>query len=172
MFRQAALRAGRSLHGFSYWSPATSVGLRGFLGTGQAMMPPLHVEEETYCRQRSLIVLEDKLPTASPDSWVAPNAVVVGDVDLGDGVGLPCLLNPNTGVRCLKLLSISVVNAFLSTPSSLTNPFIPLSQVSVWYGGVLRGDLAPVRIGCFSSIGERTTVTTARCLLASYWCYR
>uniref|UniRef100_A0A061S1S6 Gamma carbonic anhydrase n=1 Tax=Tetraselmis sp. GSL018 TaxID=582737 RepID=A0A061S1S6_9CHLO len=88
-----------------------------FHSSAQALTP-LHVEEETYCRQRKMLVLEDKYPTAAPDSWVAANAVVVGDVDLQDGV-------------------------------------------SVWYGSVIRGDLASVTIGPFANIGERTSVTTA-----------
>ena len=63
------------------------------IATGLPVRAPLHIEEETYCRQRSIITLEDKMPFLAPDAWVAPNAVVVGDVDLSDGVtALPTLL--------------------------------------------------------------------------------
>lgn len=47
---------------------------------------PTHVADELFCRQRSRIVLGDRVPTLSPDAWVAPNAVLVGDVDLYDQV--------------------------------------------------------------------------------------
>jgi len=40
--------------------------------------------DETYNRQRSILPLEDRVPSASPDSWVAPSAVVAGDVDVYD----------------------------------------------------------------------------------------
>ena len=39
---------------------------------------------------------------------------------------------------------------------------------SVWYGAVLRGDLAQVRIGAWSNVQERAVVGTARCV-AHIW---
>lgn len=45
-----------------------------------------HVADEPFCRQRQLVVLGNRVPTLSPDAWVAPNAVLVGDVDLYDKV--------------------------------------------------------------------------------------
>ena len=47
---------------------------------------PVHIEDEPYCRQRQLIVLGNRVPELAPDSWVAPNAVVIGDVDIFDKV--------------------------------------------------------------------------------------
>lgn len=47
---------------------------------------PTHIADEPFCRQRSLVPLGPRVPTLSPDAWVAPNAVVVGDVDLYDQV--------------------------------------------------------------------------------------
>lgn len=46
------------------------------------------IEEEWYNRQRPLLPLLDKAPWTQDDTWIAPNAVVVGDVDLYDQVGL------------------------------------------------------------------------------------
>ena len=37
-------------------------------------------------RQRQFINLGNRVPTVAPDTWVAPNAVVVGDVDLYERV--------------------------------------------------------------------------------------
>jgi len=42
------------------------------------------IEEEWYNRQRNLMPLMDKTPWIQPDTWVAPNAVVLGDVDIYD----------------------------------------------------------------------------------------
>lgn len=50
-----------------------------------------------------------------PDAWVAPGAIVVGDVTLGEGT-------------------------------------------SVWFGCVLRGDLAPIRVGAQTNIQDLTVV--------------
>lgn len=38
------------------------------------------------CRQRQLVPLGQRVPTLAPDAWVAPNAVLIGDVDLYDRV--------------------------------------------------------------------------------------
>ena len=44
---------------------------------------------------------------------------------------------------------------------------MPSTQVSVWYGCVLRGDLNSIKVGSFSNIQERTVVHAARCELCS-----
>ena len=52
------------------------------LATSSAAQWPTHIEDELYCRQRSVLVLGSRIPFLAPDAWVAPNAIVVGDVDL------------------------------------------------------------------------------------------
>ena len=54
-------------------------------------------------------------PTIAPDAWVAPGAVVVGDVTLD-------------------------------------------SRASVWYGCVLRADIAPIRVGARTNVQDLTMV--------------
>ncbi|HSM08104.1 MAG TPA: gamma carbonic anhydrase family protein [Gemmatimonadota bacterium] len=54
-------------------------------------------------------------PTIADDAWVAPGAVVVGDVTLA-------------------------------------------SRASVWYGCVLRGDIAPIRVGARTNVQDLTMV--------------
>eukprot|EP00951_Prasinocladus_malaysianus_P003734 scaffold26331_cov51-Prasinocladus_malaysianus.AAC.1 len=78
MLRQIASRLAR---------PAASSLTHGWRGVASSApaRAPVHIEDETYCRQRSILPLDEKIPTLAPDSWVAPNAVVVGDVDLNDG---------------------------------------------------------------------------------------
>lgn len=41
---------------------------------------------QLYNRQRQFVNLGLRVPTIAPDTWVAPNAVIVGDVDLYDKV--------------------------------------------------------------------------------------
>ena len=49
-------------------------------------LAPIHLEDELYCRQRQQLVLGNRIPDLSPDVWLAPNAIVIGDVDLFDRV--------------------------------------------------------------------------------------
>lgn len=45
-------------------------------------------ELEAFNRQRSLLPLGFREPYLAPDAWVAPNAQVIGNVDLHDGVSV------------------------------------------------------------------------------------
>ena len=56
------------------------------ISSSSTLHAPVHIEDEPYCRQRQLICLGNRVPELLPDAWVAPNAVVVGDVDLFDKV--------------------------------------------------------------------------------------
>lgn len=46
------------------------------------------VEDEWYNRQRSVLALLDKAPWLQPCTFIAPNAVVAGDVDIYDKVAI------------------------------------------------------------------------------------
>lgn len=46
------------------------------------------IEDEWYNRQRPKLSLLDKSPWTQPDTWIAPNAVVAGDVDIYDQVAI------------------------------------------------------------------------------------
>ena len=67
------------------YSSAPAVQQRPF-SCSSSCQSPVHIEDEPYCRQRQLLVLGNRVPVLAPDSWVAPNAVVIGDVDLFDKV--------------------------------------------------------------------------------------
>ena len=43
-------------------------------------------EADKYCRQRKLVVLGNRTPWLASDVYIAPSAVVIGDVDIYDGV--------------------------------------------------------------------------------------
>ena len=55
---------------------------RGFKRESLADIETLPLEKEPYCRQRTELVLGDRVPVLAPDAFVAPSAVLVGDVDL------------------------------------------------------------------------------------------
>lgn len=47
---------------------------------------PIHIQDEAFCRQRQLVPLGFREPILAPDTWIAPNAVCIGDCDLFDQV--------------------------------------------------------------------------------------
>jgi len=62
-----------------------------------------------------ILPYQDKSPIISPKAFIAPNATIIGDVEIADGA-------------------------------------------SVWYGTVIRGDLAPIRIGADTNIQDNATI--------------
>ncbi len=64
-----------------------------------------------------ILPFNGKTPIIGADVFIAPTAVVIGDVTIGDGS-------------------------------------------SIWYGTVLRGDMAPIRIGALTNIQDLTMVHT------------
>lgn len=63
------------------------------------------------------IPYKDKCPTIAAGVFIAPTAVIIGDVEIAEGA-------------------------------------------SIWYGAVLRGDLAPIRIGANTNIQDNCTIHT------------
>ena len=53
-----------------------------------------------------------------------------------------------------------VKDAWIAPNATLVGSVYVSKYASVWYGAVLRGELHPIRIGHFSSIGDRTTIYT------------
>ncbi len=64
-----------------------------------------------------LLTFKDKTPQIGENVFIAPNATIIGDVEIG-------------------------------------------ANTSIWYGAVVRGDLAPIRIGADSNIQDNCTVHT------------
>lgn len=71
-----------------------------------------------YGGQRSSLPLGIRLPDVAVDAWVAPNALLAGDVVVQD-------------------------------------------KASIWYGVVLRGDVNRIKVGPWSSVGDRTVIHAA-----------
>lgn len=79
----------------------------------------------TLFRQRNIINLGNRVVTLAPDSWVAPSAVLVGDVDLYEQVSIwhNCVLRGD--LNSIKIGSFSnvgdrtVIHAAKTSPSGL-----------------------------------------------------
>lgn len=105
---------------------------------------PVHIEDELYCRQRQQIVLGNRVPVLSPDTWVAPNAVVVGDVDLFDKVSIwyGCVLRGDlNAIRIGAFSNIqdrTVIHAARTSPTGLSAATIVGRYCTVGPGCVLR----------------------------------
>ena len=54
------------------------------------------------------------------------------------------------------------VDAWVAPNATVVGSVIVSDQASVWFGAVVRGDLATVKVGAFSSVGDRAVVSTAR----------
>lgn len=67
-------------------SSGLDMGRRCFVSASNLASAPVHIEDEPFCRQRNHIVLGDREPMLQPDSFVAPNAILIGEVDLYDKV--------------------------------------------------------------------------------------
>jgi len=64
-----------------------------------------------------ILTFKDKTPQIGVNVFIAPNAAIIGEVEIGD-------------------------------------------NTSIWYGAVIRGDLAPIRVGADSNIQDNCTVHT------------
>ena len=62
-----------------------------------------------------IVPFRSTLPRIAREAWVAPNAVVIGDTEIGE-------------------------------------------HANVWFGCVLRGDIAPIRVGAYANIQDGTVV--------------
>lgn len=114
-----------------------------------------------------MITLGERTPSKAPDTWIAPDAVIIGDVDLYDRVralGTAVLLSLGTDTRDCNIdlahFRCKLRGAQLSDSNSPTSAH-PV-QVSVWSGAVLRGDLNNIRVFAWSCIGDRTVIHAAR----------
>jgi len=54
------------------------------------------------------------------------------------------------------------VDAWVAPNATVVGEVSVSNRASVWFGAVVRGDLARVTIGALSSIGDRAVVATAR----------
>jgi carbonic anhydrase/acetyltransferase-like protein (isoleucine patch superfamily) len=95
-------------------------------------------------RQRQKINLENRVVTTSPDSWVAPSAVLVGDVDLFERVSIwhNCVLRGDlNSIRIGAFSNVqdrTVIHAARSSPTGLPAATTVGRSVTIGQGCVLR----------------------------------
>lgn len=104
----------------------------------------MHPEEEVYNRQRQVIILGNRVPTAAPDTWVAPNAVVVGDVDLFEKTSIwyGCVLRGDlNSVKVGAFTNVqdrTVIHAARSSPTGLPAATVIGRSVTIGQSCLLR----------------------------------
>ena len=54
----------------------------------------VHLEDEPYCRQRQIVILGNRVPVVAPDTWLADNSILIGDVDLFEKASLQLCRGP------------------------------------------------------------------------------
>ncbi len=57
------------------------------------------------------------------------------------------------------------VDAWVAPNATVVGNVAVDDRASVWYGAVLRGDLAHIKLGAYSSVGDRAVIGTARRVL-------
>lgn len=119
------------------WSRVISTG-------SKAAFLPVHIEDEPYCRQRQLITLGNRVPVVAPDTWIAPNAVVIGDVDLYDRTSIwyGCVLRGDlNSIRVGAFSNVqdkTVMHAARTSPTGLSAATTVGRYVTIGQGCVLR----------------------------------
>lgn len=122
----------------------TPDGLRLISSGSQAAHSPIHIEDEPYCRQRQLITLGNRVPVIAPDTWIAPNAVVVGDVDLFDKTSIwyGCVLRGDlNSIRIGAFSNVqdkTVMHAARTSPTGLSAATTIGRYVTIGQSCVLR----------------------------------
>lgn len=120
----------------------------------------IDISEEWFMRQRKMIVLGNKVPTKSPDTWIAPSAVIVGDVDLLDkvsvwyGAVLRGDLNNITVGSNSTIQDRTVIHAARTSPSGLSAATVIGKNVIIEPACVLRS----CRVGNNCIVGARSSL--------------
>lgn len=82
--------------------------------------------KEKFSRHRQIMNLENKMPTIAHDSWIAPNATVIGDVEVGNdssvwyGSVIRGDLNPIKIGFCTNIQDRTVIHTSSATTPGLT----------------------------------------------------
>lgn len=143
--------------------PASAVGaafstiLCRHLHSSTSASAPIHIEDEPYCRQRQQVVLGNRVPTTAPDTWLAPDAIIIGDVDLFDKVSIwsgAVLRGDLNSIRVSAFSSIgdrTIVHAARTSPTGLSAATVIGRHVVVGQCCVLRS----TTIGNEAVIGDK-----------------
>lgn len=102
------------------------------------------VDEDLYNRQRTTIELGPRVPHIAGDAFIAPNASVIGDVDIFDGVSVMYGAVVRGDLNNIKIGAFSniqdkaVVHAARSSPTGLSAATTVGAYVTVGAGSLLR----------------------------------
>lgn len=126
--------------------------------TSTTVQKPIHVEDEVYNRQRSVMNLTNRVVTSAPDAWIAPSAVVVGDVDIFENVSIwhNCVVRGDlNSIRIgagSHVKDRTVIHAAKTSPTGLPASTVIGQRVSIGQGCLLRS----VTIGNECVVGDKS----------------
>ena len=136
---------------------------RGFRETGQALermgmrAQDNWIFQEKLCRHRAVMNLYDQRPKLGAAVFVAPNASVIGSVEVKESSSVWC-------AHSLRRARLPPCTQYLSnTVAPRKHAATPPAPCSGRYGAVVRGDQSSIYVGAFSSIGDRTVVQVRGC---------
>ncbi|KAK3235368.1 hypothetical protein CYMTET_54424 [Cymbomonas tetramitiformis] len=118
------------------------------------------IEDEVYCRQRTAIPLGPRVPFVSATAWIAPNATVIGDVDIIEGASIwygAVLRGDLNHIQVGAHSSIqdkAVIHAARSSPTGVSAATIIGAYVTVGAGSVIRS----ATVGDYAVIGKKCIV--------------
>lgn len=126
------------------------------VSTSHIFQHPVHVEDEVYNRQRSVMNLNNRIVTVAPDAWIAPSAVVVGDVDIFENVSIwhNCVIRGDLNSIQIgagsHVKDRTVIHAAKTSPTGLPASTRIGQRVSIGQGCLLRS----VNVGNECVVGD------------------
>lgn len=118
------------------------------------------IEQEWYLRQRNQVTIGNRVPHAAVGVYLAPSAVVIGDVDLWDRVSvwnnvvIRGDLNNITINALSNIQDRTVIHAARTSPTGLPAATVLGKYVTVEPGCVLRS----CRVGDYCLVGARSVL--------------
>ncbi|WPT16063.1 Gamma carbonic anhydrase-like 1 [Picochlorum sp. SENEW3] len=124
----------------------------------QPPVKTIHIEDEVYNRQRNILNLGNRVVKTIPSSWIAPSAVVVGDVDVYENVSIwhNCVVRGDlNSIRIGAFSNIqdrTVIHAASTAPTGLPAATVIGQRVSIGQGCLIRS----ATIGDACVVGDRS----------------
>lgn len=170
---QAAIGAARSLIAVESTRPSSAVFSTSSVSQGtppkdDGWLPPepsfyahQHQWHDKYCRQRNVMSIGPRYPAVAASAYIAPSAVVAGDVDIMDGVSIMHGAVVRGDLNNIKIGFFSSVqeNCVIHAARHAASTGMPANTsigeaVTVGAGSMLRS----CRVHSMVSIGERCII--------------
>lgn len=126
--------------------------------TDQSPVKTIHIEDEVYNRQRNILNLGNRVVKTIPSSWIAPSAVVVGDVDVYENASIwhNCVVRGDlNSIRIGAFSNVgdrTVIHAASTAPTGLPAATVIGQRVSIGQGCLIRS----ATIGDACVVGDRS----------------